>query len=55
MDILNAQSLKTISYDKTIVCTIENDENAEEGKYEVSDGTRIFEAYSNDTGLKSGT
>jgi hypothetical protein len=48
MDILNAKALNSISYDKTIACTIENDENKKDGKYEVSDGSTIFFAYSTD-------
>jgi hypothetical protein len=48
MDILNAKALSSISYDKTILCTIVNDKDKKEGKYEVSDGSRIFVAYSTD-------
>lgn len=54
MDILNAQALNSISFDKTITCKIENDKNKKEGKYEVNDGNRIFAAYSNDTRLRAG-
>ena len=54
MDILNAQALNSISFDKTITCTIENDENKKDGKYEVNDGNRIFAAYSTDTRLRAG-
>ena len=54
MDILNAQALNSISFDKTITCTIENDKDKKDGKYEVSDGNRIFTAYSNDIKLRIG-
>lgn len=54
MDILNAQALNSISFDKTITCTIENDEDKKDGRYEVSDGNKIFVAYSSDTRLRAG-
>jgi hypothetical protein len=54
MDILNAQALNSISFDKTILCTIETDKDKKDGKYEVNDGNRIFTAYSNDTHLRTG-
>jgi hypothetical protein len=55
MDIISAKALETVQYDKTIECTITSVANAKEGKYEVSDGSKIFEAYSNDTELKVDT
>lgn len=54
MDILNAQALNSISFDKTITCKIENDKDKKDGKYEVNDGNRIFTAYSTDTRLRAG-
>ena len=54
MDILNAKALDSVSYDKTIICTIENDENKKDGKYEVSDGSIIFTAYSIDERYRNG-
>lgn len=54
MDILNAQALNSISFDKTITCTIESDKDKKDGKYEVSDGSMIFTAYSTDTKLRAG-
>jgi hypothetical protein len=54
MDILNAQALNSISFDKTITCKIENDKDKKDGKYEVNDGNRIFTAYSTDTRLRTG-
>lgn len=53
MDIINAKALQDIPYDRTIVCTIEDDTHREEGKYSVNDGSRIFIAYTNDTRLKN--
>ena len=53
MDILNAHALSGMSFDKTIVCTIEDDTYNKEGKYTVNDGARIFTAYSTDTKLRS--
>jgi hypothetical protein len=53
MDILNAHALSGMSFDKTIVCTIEDDTYNKEGKYTVNDGARIFIAYSTDTKLRS--
>lgn len=54
MGIISAQSLKEVSFDKTIVCTIKDDKDKKEGKYTVSDGTTIFTAYSSDTSYHSG-
>ena len=54
MDILNAKALDSVSYDKTILCTIENDKNKKDGKYEVSDGSIIFTAYSTDERYRNG-
>lgn len=50
--IVSEQSLKKVSFDKTITCTITNNENKKEGKYTVSDGSRTFMAYSSDTSYK---
>ena len=52
MDILNAQALSGISFDKTITCTIEDDTHKKEGKYTVTDGTKSFTAYSTDTSYR---
>ena len=54
MDILNAQALNSISFDKTITCTIETDIDKKNGKYEVSDGSTIFTAYSTDERYRIG-
>ena len=55
MDIINGKALSSVSYDKTITCTIKDDKNAKKGEYTVYDGSRLFEAYSNDTSYKVGT
>ena len=55
MDIINGKALSSVSYDKTITCTIKDDKNAKKGEYTVYDGSRLFEAYSNDTSYKIGT
>ena len=54
IDILNAQALNSISFDKTITCKIESDKDKKDGKYEVNDGNRIFTAYSTDTSFRAG-
>lgn len=54
IDILNAQALNSISFDKTITCKIESDKDKKDGKYEVNDGNRIFTAYSTDTSFRTG-
>ena len=46
VDILIERKLKDISYDTTIVCTIVDDSNSKNGKYQVTDGTIRFDVYS---------
>ena len=46
VDTVVAQRLSAISFDKTISCTITDASNGKEGKYEVSDGSQYFIAYS---------
>jgi hypothetical protein len=53
MDIVNHSALSALSYDKTVLCTITDDTEKEEGKYIVSDGAKSFDAYSTDTKLKT--
>lgn len=55
IDIVSGQALNSISYDKTITCTIEDDKDKKEGKYIVSDGSSSFVAYGSDTNLRVGT
>ena len=54
MDILNAKALRDIQFDKTILCSIEDDSERKDGKYIVNDGSRIFTAYSIDTSFRNG-
>ena len=46
MAIVGESIVNSISFDKTISCTITNDEKREQGEYEVSNGTTKFYAYS---------
>lgn len=52
MDIIAQSKINSISFDKTITCTITNDEKRKEGEYEVSDGSTKFKAYSQDNGYR---
>ena len=46
VDILIDKKLQGVSFDSTIVCTIIDDSNSKNGKYQVTDGTIRFDAYS---------
>lgn len=46
VDILIERKLQDVSYDTTIVCTITDDSNSKNGKYQVTDGTIRFDVYS---------
>lgn len=46
VDILIERKLKDVSYDTTIVCTIVDDSDSKNGKYQVTDGTIRFDVYS---------
>ena len=46
MDIIIDKRLKELSFDKTIVCTVVNNEKKKDGEYRVSDGAIEFIAYS---------
>lgn len=48
------KSISKVSYDKTIVCTIEDNSKASEGEYTVSDGSASFTAYSEKTNYTQG-
>lgn len=54
MDIINAHALSSISFDKTVLCTIEDDSEKKNGKYIVSNDVQFFDAYSSDTKLRKG-
>ena len=53
MSIISLQLISSIPYDKTITCTIINDEYKTEGKYKVTNGEATFDAYSSDTTLRN--
>ena len=46
IDIITSKKLEGLSFDKTIICTIEDISEREQGKYTVSNGTTRFVAYS---------
>lgn len=48
------KAVEAVSFDKTITCTITNDNNRDEGEYVVSDGSTTFNAYTTDTTLRKG-
>ena len=52
MSIVSSQLISSIPYDKTITCTIINDEEKDKGKYQVTNGEATFDAYSSDTKFK---
>lgn len=52
IDVILTQRLNDLSYDKTIIATIINDSDKENGHYIVSDGTIKFDAYANDLNYK---
>lgn len=55
MEVMSTQSLKEVSFDKTVLCTIENNDDKKDGKYKVSDGTTTYTAYSSVTNYNVGT
>ena len=52
IDVILTQRLNDLSYDKTIIATIINDSDKENGHYVVSDGAIKFDAYANDLNYK---
>ena len=52
MQIVSSQLISAIPYDKTVTCTIINDEEKEKGKYKVTNSDATFDAFSSDTTLK---
>ena len=55
IDIITAARLADVQYDKTLICTIEDNSNAENGEYVVSDTSSSFKAYSDNTHYLVGT
>ena len=49
MDIITSKRISNLSYDKTLICTIENVENAKNGAYKVTDGVSHFIAYTDNS------
>ena len=54
MAILNAEAMKAISFDKTIICKIEDNSMRKEGKYYVSNGSNSFYAFSDKLDYRKG-
>jgi hypothetical protein len=52
VDVLVSKRLSDLEFDKTIICTIVDASNAENGEYEVTDGATTFSAYSKDVTFK---
>ena len=52
VDILIDRKLKDISFDTTIICTIVDASDSKNGRYQVTDGTVRFEAYSDNDKYK---
>lgn len=48
-------ALSGLEYDKTVICTIINNEKAYRGEYTVNDGSSTFLAYSDNTDYSKGT
>ena len=46
MDIIAAQRVKNLQFDKTVKCSITDDSKSEQGEYTVTDGSSTFKAYS---------
>jgi hypothetical protein len=49
IDTIVTKKLESISFDRTILCTIVDNSAKESGMYTVSDGSVKFTAYSSDT------
>lgn len=54
MDIIAAQQVKNLQFDKTVKCSITDDSKSEQGEYTVTDGSSTFKAYSESTKYSSG-
>ena len=51
-EILAQHLIEKVKYDKTILCTIINDNEKSIGKYQVSNSESVFDAYTSDTSYK---
>ena len=54
MDIIAAQRVKNLQFDKTVKCSITDDSKSEQGEYTVTDGSSTFKAYSESTKYSNG-
>ena len=54
MDIIAAQQIKNLQFDKTVKCSITDDSKSEQGEYTVTDGSSTFKAYSESTKYSNG-
>lgn len=52
VDILIERKLKDVSFDTTIICTVTDASDSKNGRYQVTDGTIRFEAYSDNDKYK---
>ena len=55
MDIIIAERLNGLNYDKTILCRIEDDSKKDKGEYTVTDGSSTFVAISKDATYMKGS
>ena len=53
VDILIERKLKDVSFDTTIICTVTDASDSKNGRYQVTDGTIRFEAYSDNDKYKA--
>ena len=53
MDLITSKRVSALEFDKTLVCTIENADNAKNGVYTVSDGTSRFQAFTDSSTIYS--
>ena len=52
IDIIASKKVADLPYDKTVICKITDNTNAENGEYTVSDGTSEYLAYSENTSYR---
>lgn len=55
IEVISSNLLKKVSYDKTIVATITDTTDKKDGKYQCSNGTNTFTAYSTKTDYEEGS
>lgn len=52
ISVIAEKVIQGLSFDRTLLCTIVNDDKRKDGEYQVSDGTKEFTAYSSQTDYK---